>query len=197
MQYMVSYLQTNYPPPQPANPSQMPLTLRQHAAISATPTTLTHHTSLGGYYISTETLMLAPTLEETNVSTIVGTECEKCSSGYTSRKGSYSCDSWSAIIKFPRTNQLRFAIPIHPSYVVLLYPPPPPPPPRTAPSTEGYYMSDSGCRRCPEGARCSEFTTLQTLGIERGQFRFSESTAKIYSWCVDNFCMASRSSVKS
>ena len=49
--------------------------------------------------------------------------------------------------------------------------------------TFGYFMSPghSECKLCPDGAQCDEeHTTLSTMDVGEGNFRFSTSAAKVY-----------------
>ena len=45
---------------------------------------------------------------------------------------------------------------------------------------ETYYYTGSSCESCPPGATCTEGTTLATIAVTAGNFRFTNRSVKIY-----------------
>ena len=55
---------------------------------------------------------------------------------------------------------------------------------------DGYYMIASGtCKECPLGATCTEGTTLETMSVDEGQYRFEIYSTVVYACPVPENCV--------
>lgn len=53
---------------------------------------------------------------------------------------------------------------------------------------EGYYLDvHNHCMECPDGGECSQGTTLATITVEDGYYRFSSTSSEVYP-CGDGHC---------
>ena len=55
---------------------------------------------------------------------------------------------------------------------------------------DGYYMIASGtCKECPLGATCARGTTLETMSVDEGQYRFKIESIEVYACPVPESCV--------